>query len=378
MVVPPEVTERAKPDPSDMDAVLSAAIAGDLPDDGPSFADDALPPTDDAAPTAAEAAPREPAADGRARDEHGRFAPKTEAAPGAPVETKPDLASTDAAKATVTPDSTPADAPPAGWTPDAKAAWSTLPPSVKAAALKREAEIDAGGRQWSEEKRRFEGMLGPIAQQASRRGMSAEQGLQSLAAAQEFLDRDPHRAIAWLAQSYGVNLATLAGPQGGGDAQPTNDQAAPSYGQADIAALVRQYAEPIVQQSWQEREQFAQQQALEREVQQFAAAKPHAQAVMSEWAGLVWSYRRDNPDWSNSQVLEASYNAALQANPQIRQSLTHAAQAEADAKRKEADAARVTRARSAAASVTGAPSSATPGPSRMSLDDAIAAAIEGR
>jgi hypothetical protein len=82
--------------------------------------------------------------------------------------------------------------------------------------------------------------------------MNTEQGLQALLNAQSFLERDPPAAIKWLAQSHGVNLATLAG-------QPDD---VPSAQAPDIEAIVRQAVQrqvaPIVapiQQRWQQEEQ---------------------------------------------------------------------------------------------------------------------------
>src|SRR6185436_6074440 len=132
----------------------------------------------------------------------------------------------------------PAAAPPAGWTAAEKAEWSKLSPVAQAAVSRREAEISNGGKQWSEEKRRYEAMIAPVAESARARGMNAEQGLQTLMAAQRALDTDPVSAIRHIARSYGVDLANLAGNAANGS--PETPQ------QPDITALVRQAVGPML------------------------------------------------------------------------------------------------------------------------------------
>lgn len=168
--------------------------------------------------------PEKTAKPDKARDETGKFAKAelTEAPEKAAPEPK-SASKDEPAKVSVQPAPTPFDAPPAGWTPDAKQAWTalktvlpTLSPEVQAsisaiqaAAVKREQDMSAGGRQWSTEKRQYETVLSPIAEAAQRNGIPVDEGVKRLVAANDFLERDAPSAIMWLAKSYGVDLTAL-------------------------------------------------------------------------------------------------------------------------------------------------------------------------
>lgn len=185
------------------DAVLSAFEKHGAPTEDAPFT---LDPPKEEGGEKAEAAEKPP----RSRDETGKFA---KAAPDKPVE----------AKETTDPDSTveetqqaskPAGVPPTSWSADAKSAWATLPPAIQQAVLKREQEMSSGGRQWSEEKQRYEQSLAPVRERAARHGIDEHEGIKRLIAAQDALDRDPVSGIQWLAQAYGVDLQTMSANPG--------------------------------------------------------------------------------------------------------------------------------------------------------------------
>lgn len=268
----------------------------------------------------------------------------------------------------------PADAPPVGWTADAKAEWSKLSPALKASVLKREAEISNGGRQWSEEKRRYEGVLSPVAQRAQRFGMSTEQGLNALVQAQDFLERDPAGAIRWLAQNHNVDLATLAGTQAENVSRETIHQ-------PDIAALVRQAVQPIIA-PLQDRfmaEDRRQQENTVETVTTFANAPGHEHFdhVQDELMAMIPAIKASNPSWPHEKVLQDAYDRAVYANPTTRAAVLAAANATAEQQRQEQAKQRASNARRAGSSVTGSPSGATAQVAHVSLRDEIAAAYEG-
>jgi len=214
---------------------------------------------------------KEASSDGRQRGPDGKFVPKTETKEAPVAAADPNSPSTDAAKASTETAQPAAAAPPAGWTAAEKAEWTKLSPAVQAAVSRREAEISRGGQQWSDEKRRYEAVLSPVAEAARRNGMNTEQGLQALLNAQSFLERDPTAAIKWLAQSHGVNLATLAG----------SPDDVPSAQAPDIEAIVRravqQTVHPIVapiQDRWQQ-EEHSRQETTTQMVVDFAASPGH-------------------------------------------------------------------------------------------------------
>lgn len=318
---------------------------------------------------------QEPEGDsGRARGPDGKFLPK-EAAPEK-VEAAKDLPSTDAAKASEVAAQPATPAPPAGWTAAEKAEWQKLPPAVQAAVSRREAEIARGGQQWSEEKRRYEAVLAPVAEASRRNGLPTEEGLKRLLDAQNRLEADPSGAIKWLAQSYGVNLATLAGHQ---------PDEVPSAQTPDIEALVRQHVQrsvaPIVapiQQRWQQEEQRQNDMTMQT-IQSFAAAPGHEHypAVEATIALILPQVIEENPGWTAEQKLQEAYDRALYATPATRQQVLAAKEsAEAEKRQKEA-AARATKARAASVSVTGSPQGSAAPEAAGSLREEIVRAMTG-
>lgn len=315
----------------------------------------------------------ERSADGRARGPDGKFIEK----PAAPekVAAAQELPSTDATKASEVAVQPVDVAPPVGWTAAEKAEWTKLPPAVQAAVSRREAEMSKGGQQWSEEKRRYEAVLSPVAEAARRNGLSTEQGLQSLLNAQSFLERDPLGAIKWLAQSHGVNLATLAG-------SPDDVSSAPA---PDIEAIVRQAVQrsvaPIVapiQQRWQQEEQ-RQQDTTTQMVVDFAASQGHEHfnAVEEEIMAMIVPLKERNPTWSPQQVLQEAYDRAVYANPVTRQSILTLNEQAAETKRREEAQQRATKARGAAVSVTGSPQGSAGNEPAATLRDEIMRAMTG-
>lgn len=268
-----------------------------------------------------------------------------------------------------------AAAPPAGWTAAEKATvWPTLSPAAQAAVSRREADMANGGKQWSEEKRRYEGILAPVAQAARARNMSTEQGLQTLLAAQSALDTNPVDAIKHIARSYGVDLATLAGTQAANGSPEATQQ-------PDIAALVRQAVQPLlapIQQRYASEETARQQQTVDL-VTEFATSPGHEHfdAVEAELMAMIPTIRHTNPTWDHGKVLQEAYDRASYANPTTRAALQAAADASAEAKRVEAAKTRASASRRAGSSVTGAPTGAPATEAKDSLRAELEAAFAG-
>lgn len=304
-----------------------------------------------------------------ARYADGKFKPIKDAAPekAAPEQVSP--SKDDQTKASA-PASTPTVAPPAGWTAAEKAEWSKLSPAVQAAVSRREQEIANGGKQWSEEKRRYESVLAPIAEASGKRGLPVEQGIQLLVAAQNALDRDPISGIKRIAATYGVDLATLAGPAAEGSQQ-----------QPDIEALVRRAMQPILA-PIQERfagEEHQRQQSTVNIVTEFATAPGHEHfdAVQNELMAMIPSIKAVNPTWTPEKVLQDAYDRAVYANPTTRTAVLAAKQQADDAQRQTEAKARADKARRAAVSVTGSPSGSPSIQAKDSLRAEIEAAYSG-
>lgn len=199
--------------PGDDDIGADIRAAFDSVEPSPPAEAGATPPPAEGEPAPASPAPEgETAAQARARDEAGRFA-KAPKEPADPANTAaPDSAGGKPAAA-------PAVSIPHNW-----------PASVKA-DLERLSKIDpALAQQWIKSTRHWEGIaaserqraepflrlqqaledvLAPTRQQRQMAGMDDAAYLRALAAADQFLSRDPRAGIKWLAQKYGVTPEQL-------------------------------------------------------------------------------------------------------------------------------------------------------------------------
>ncbi len=278
-----------------------------------------------------------------------------------------------ATKASEPQPSTAADAPPVGWTADAKTEWSALSPAIKAAVLKREAEISSGGRQWSEQKRHYEETLAPVAAAASRRGIQPAEAIQRLMTAQDYLDRDPAAAITWLARSYGVDL-TVNGQQ------PTGAPSADGSSRMDLGPVLM----PIQQQLSAISARFAQEDRRQTEVTQqnverFAndPTHPHFDAVADEIMVWIPHVKAQNPYATPDQILQEAYDRAVHGNPTTRAALHNEQLAAADRARRATNGAEVAKARLAASSVHGSPSGMPAAGPRDTIREELEAAWGG-
>ena len=272
----------------------------------------------------------------RLRDEHGKFVakPTVEQQPeGAAPE--PKITDADPVPGKIEQPSNAAELPKT-WSADAKAEWSKLPPAVQQAVLKREAEMDAGGRQWSEQRQTYERVLSPVAELSRQNGLSTEEGLQRLLSVEHRLQTDGPNMIRELAQAYGVDLAALAN----GTQQPPTQRAAPQFDPNQIPILVNH----TLQQELARRDEQA---ALQTQISTFASqpGHEHFEAVKVKMGRLL--------ETGEATSLQDAYDQAVWANPSTRATL-QAAQQSAPSAEKNA------KARKAAVSINGSPRGAAP------------------
>lgn len=310
------------------DDVRADVLAAFAQHNAPTETDMRLP--SEAEEQAAAPAQEEPTPSDRPRNERGQFirADGTVDEAAEAAKTAPDA---DPTKATPAEPSTAPVEMPTSWSADAKAEWSKLSPAVQQAVLKRENEINEGGRRWSEEKRTYDEMLSPVREQAQRAGVDEREGLNRLLAANAYLERDPANAIRWLAQAYGVDLSQ---PNGNAQPQPPADPR--------ITQLHQTVSQ--LQQTLQSREQAETQTAI----QQFASSPGHEhfEAVKVTMGRMLKA--------GLATDLQDAYDQAVWANPTTRQQLT-AAQT-ASAAKAAADRAQSEKAKRGALSATGSPS----------------------
>lgn len=271
-----------------------------------------------------------------ARYADGKFKPtKAEAAPEK-VEAPAKITAPDAGPKPIAQPSTAVVEAPGPWAADAKAEWSKLPPAVQAAVMKREAEMNEGGRQWSEEKRRYQATLAPLAQETQKLGLSVDQGLNALLGAHRMLQQNAPAAIAQLAQQYGVDLANLA-----------SNPPAPQAPQFDpmVQQLEQRYSQLEAQLNG-----FLQNQTLSV-VEKFAQDHPHYAAVEGDLVHLVPMVQQSNPGLSPHEVLEKAYERAIWINPEVRAKLIEEQMQQAQAQQAEALKAKQAQAQKAAVSI---------------------------
>jgi hypothetical protein len=134
----------------------------------------------------------------QARDGRGRFASASAATDTMAGSANPDLALNVAAA--------PAS-PPHGWSVEAKSAFETLPPAVKDAIVRREAEVSNGFKSYGERvqsHKEIESMLAPRREVFQRYGLNDAQAIERLMVVSDGLSRNPAGTLAFLAQQFGV------------------------------------------------------------------------------------------------------------------------------------------------------------------------------
>lgn len=322
-------------------AAAIASLKGSNDSDPPEAGIVPKSPEEVAAQGSADQAGKETAVDGRARAPDGKFLPKD----SAPVTPDPKLApAEDVTKASAQPSQ--AAAPPVSWAPDAKQAWASLSPAVQNAVLKREQEASSGIRQYSEQTKRYEQALAPIAQEAQKRGLTTEDGIQRLMDGQTFLETQPAQAILWLAQRNGIDLAELAS-----NPPAIQQQARPDPVIAQVSQTVQTLEQRLQQYEFNANLTVA---------QQFAASKPYYADVEEQLPDFIREVQRIDPSLSGVELLEKAYERAIWLNPDVRAKVTAAERETAEKARVATVQAKATQATKAAVSVKGSSANAAP------------------
>ena len=312
--------------------------------------------------------------DARPRDAGGKFVAKSEAetntknegAPEKVAAPEPKLPPAESvAKASEQP-STAALAPPVSWAADAKTAWASLSPAVQNAVLKREQEASNGIRQYSEQVKLYERAISPIAQEAQRRGLSTEEGIQRLLDGQRFFEAQPAQAILWLSKQHGIDLAELAS-----NPPAIQQQARPDPAFAQVNQTVQSLQERLQQIEFGNNLTVA---------QQFAASKPYYVDVEEQLPDFIREVQRIDPSLQGLALLEKAYERAVWLNPDVRAKVQAAERAEAEKARLADVQAKAQQASKAAVSVKGssapaAPAKRAPAAEGDTVYDAVRASI---
>jgi hypothetical protein len=235
--------------------------------------------------------------DERPRDETGKFLPKEAAAApekAAPVELAPKEVQPEASK--------PLGLPP-GWSPETKAFVNSLPADhpLRKDVEKREREVSDGFKKYSDDAKKYQeieqvlAQARPVYQQNGFR--SDAEAIRHLMQWEAAVRQNPAMAIAQLARSTGVDLASLAqNPSGQSNGQ-------------DVAA---QYIQPIAQQvnSLQNELARIQSEKAASEIAQFSKDKPYFERVKTSMGQLMQA--------GLATDLDSAYQKAIGMDPDIR------------------------------------------------------------
>jgi hypothetical protein len=156
----------------------------------------------------------------------------------------------------------------------------------------------------------FDEIMAPFKSQFERAGMDDVGAVRQLLAAHDYLRKDPANAINWLASQYGVDIGAI-----GNDPALEDEFADPQ-----VKALQQQVAQLTgFIQNQQTQQQSYEQASTQSFIDQFAAetdasgnpAHPHFEQVRSVMGSLISS--------GNATDLKSAYEAAVYANPELRQ-----------------------------------------------------------
>lgn len=305
------------------------------------------------------------------RDEAGRFRGDTVQADATQeTEVPPDQSPATEQEQAVTP----AIPAPQSWSAEAKAKWATLPPDLQDFVAKRERESHEAITRQGQQIKAYEPIQRVLEQHRDvfeRNGVTVDDGISRLLAAQQMLENDPVAAIGTLAQAYGVDLA-----QFGQRTQPSGNLP-PEVAQLhqEIAMLKRQLNDTSTRIATREKaEAETQFQSTQSLIDKFAADK-------SDWAelegdilfeinGIKANIAAGNIEKLPPEViLERAYQRAVRNNPEIT-----AKRAEEERKAKEAKAVEDARKRAEAArkaNLVNVPAHPTKGAVIKPLDDEL-------
>jgi hypothetical protein len=255
------------------------------------------------------------------------------------VQEDPDIAaltvSTDAPeKAAGEPALSPAIAAPNSLSAEMKAVWPTLNPKAQEFIAQREKEAHAKISEQGNELKTYQ-PLGEVYEfirgQGVPRGRESEV-VRNWAAAQAFLDKDPPAGLKWLAESYGVDLAQVAGLK-----QPTQ-QTQPSDGLEELFQDRRLDTKvlPVVA-KLEQRQRQLESQLMARQQAEIDAKQSQANAVIAKFKSdpsrqAYWNddleaevsrqvmlLQRVNPRASMEQLLEEGYDKAVWGLKDVRE-----------------------------------------------------------
>lgn len=275
--------------------------------------------------------------------ENGRFVAKNPPEADAPAEQNVDQTAETQVEQVA-----PAIDAPISWSAEQKAKWASVPPDLQTYISQRDKESHDAFTRAGQQIKAFEPISKVIEQYGEtfrRNGLQPHDGIARMMAVHEMLENNAPAAIKEIAKAYGVDLSGQA------------EQNATPEGEK-IAALEARLAKAESHLTAQQRQALSvEQNALAREIADFAKDKPHFEAVRNVMAGLMNS--------GAAETLADAYDKATYADPTIRQSILADQQKANEAKRKEEESKRVAAAKKAAGVNVKSSPGASPGAKTM-------------
>jgi hypothetical protein len=227
----------------------------------------------------------------------------------------------------------PTSGPPDAWkSRELQPLWQGLAPAVQAAITKRETDMAKGVEQLKARYQELDGAVNPYRDNIKRFGFTEAQAVDQLFKWQMALaGPDKVRAFVALMQSHGVDPATFAAALQGAQqgATPQQTSAIPPQLQTEIEGLKQKVG--------QFDQHFAQQTrtAAEQTVMSWAKDKPHYNAVKTLMGQLIQSGAAQ-PSATDPFGLDAAYQMAVHAHPEVRELVSQEQRAKEAADRKAA------------------------------------------
>lgn len=255
----------------------------------------------------------------------------------------------------------PAIVAPNAWSAEMKGKWADVPPGIQAYIAERETDAHSQITQMGQEIAQIKPIRELLDQNLGifdANGVSAEQGLDLLFSAQRMLDSDPMKGIAAIAQSYGIDLAQAFGAQGNGDPQMRSLQ-------AQVSHLTNQLTQRDNQSRMsQERQNQARASEVQSQVQAWGQDKEHfaRDDVRNMMGTLIQS--------GQATDLDAAYEAACHAIPEVRAAIAEKSKAEQEVKAQKARDAAIKDAKKARKTNLGGKGGGVPAVGQSPNDDA--------
>lgn len=239
----------------------------------------------------------------------------------------------------------PAAAAPRSWPKEMVEKFGALPPDVQTYVSQREAETHKAISTLGQQVKSLEPVQKVLEQNRAtfeRNGTTYDQGIAALVAAQNALDSNPENGIAFLANTYGVDLRGLVAKIYGGQVDQNGLGPDPEVLslKSELQQLKRQMEFEKSQQTANERaateaRSIQVRQGFESQIDQFAQGKADFYELAPDILPMLAVIQQTNPGLSSDQVLQQAYDRATWANPKTRE-----ARMKADESRRLSEAAK--------------------------------------